>query len=265
MLFRSVNARDYAGNKAVIVKRFTVDRFGAEYVIPDSTRALMKKYYIRKEEDICIEERCVNKADTKIVVWKDNQDRKELSETGQLLTVGEKNRPEYEVKSVRDENGWSRKNYRIYKENFCREGVYRIVLESSDYVISNKKKKIIRETTNEIKGEPVTFVVDKTAPIIKTSGLEQKFYDKKRHKFAVTAMDGNGLAYVKVTIHYENGKRADQCIMLKETDFGDKHTAQIALEEYQGYQTVFCEAQDVAGNVSYVGEKIGRASCRERV
>ena len=255
-----VNARDYAGNKAVIVKRFTVDRFGAEYVIPDSTRALMKKYYIRKEEDICIEERCVNKADTKIVVWKDNQDRKELSETGQLLTVGEKNRPEYEVKSVRDENGWSRKNYRIYKENFCREGVYRIVLESSDYVISNKKKKIIRETTNEIKGEPVTFVVDKTAPIIKISGLEQKFYDKKRHKFAVTAMDGNGLAYVKVTIHYENGKRADRCIMLKETDFGDKHTAQIALEEYQGYQTVFCEAQDVAGNVSYVGEK-GVTTC----
>ena len=73
---------DYAGNRIQMEKGipFYVNRYGSLYSLEKSTGEIIKKGYLQQEEDIMLREVSVNDTIAQISVWKDNQERRDLSE-----------------------------------------------------------------------------------------------------------------------------------------------------------------------------------------
>ena len=247
-----ISGEDYAGNPATEEEGipFYVNRFGSIYSLAKSTEEIIDRTFLPQEEDIILNEVNVNNTDVHISVWKDNENRKDLSwqseeeQTDYIITHQDPSRYQ------RGKKGWHKKEYRILKKNFEKEGMYQITLYSNSYVIRKGKKTVIRETTNEIKNKPIRFTVDKTPPAVQLSGVEEKIYKEKSHTFIVTALDNYELDYVEVKIHCEQGGKKDSIYRLDAKDFGDTHSHEIELEEYEGSQTISYKAWDRAGNCS---------------
>lgn len=259
-----VSGEDYAGNRIMMKKGipFYVNRFGAIYSLEKSTGEIIEKTYLRQEEDIVLREISVNDTDTHISVWKDNQERKDLSaecEGGQ--------QPDYLIKNVdtskyiKGKRGWYEKEYCILKENFAREGVYQVTVYSVGYVFQNGRKEEIKETTNELQRQSVRFTVDKTPPVVQISGLEKKIYKEKRHAIIITSMDNYALDHMEIRIHYENGGKEDDIYQFTSKDFGADHSLELVLENYAGQQTVSYKAWDRAGNCSDSSQTGKNISC----
>ena len=248
-----VKVSDKAGNSTTCGKGITfyVNRFGADFYMGKSMEQLLRKKYLRSEEDIIIEEKSVLPTDTKIILWKDNQERRELKE----YLIIDKERQE------KGKKGWQDRTYRIKKENFTEEGRYRIVFQTSGYIRQREEKIVLKETTNELRGKPIYFVVDKTPPAVHVGGLEAEVYNESVHKIRVTAMDNFQLDYFEVRIHYKDGRKADQSLILHEEDFDKMHSAEIELEAYNGWQTIRYIAKDAAGNITDSGVEDSSITC----
>lgn len=242
---------DYAGNRIQMEKGipFYVNRYGSLYSLEKSTGEIIKKGYLQQEEDIMLREVSVNDTIAQISVWKDNQERRDLSE-------GEegKQAADYLVQNVdtskytNGKRGWHEKEYRIYKDNFTEEGSYQITIYSTGYIFQNGKNTKIKETTNELQNQSVRFTVDKTPPVVQISGLEEKTYKEKRHTMIITSMDNYALEHVEVKIHYEGGRKKDDIYQFASDAFGDNHSLELELKGYAGRQIVSYKAWDRAGN-----------------
>lgn len=152
---------DKAGNSATLSKTFTVNRFGSLFVIKESPS---KKYQKSVNKDIVIEEMNVGGINEyKAEVTLDDQTTEAsgvtVSKTGYTTL------------------------YTVPKENFEKEGVYRVNLVTRDAEGNTSESK-------KAKDGDIWFAVDKTAPIISYSGVESNhIYKKNSMKLYVNSRD----------------------------------------------------------------------------
>lgn len=244
-----IAAEDYAGNRAKKEIMFFVNRFGSIYSFEQHTEELLKKEYLNREEDIVLRELNVNDTDLHISVWKDNQERKDLSGGTERGIARDYLIRKLDTSSASNgKRGWYEKEYRILKKNFTEEGIYQITLYSSGFVYKDGKKKEIKETANDLQNQPICFTVDKTPPVVEISGLDEKFYTEKQHTMVVTVLDNYALDMVEVKIHYDYGNQEDKVYQFTAADFAESHSKEIILDEYSGRQIISYKAWDRAGN-----------------
>lgn len=185
----SVNAVDKAGNASSKSITFSVNRFGSVYSITESTKKILNKF-ISKEEDITFIETNVDALqEVRITLFKDNITK--------VLVRGK----DYTVKEISGENMWHQYIYKIKKENFVEDGVYRIIVYSVDEA-NNKSGNNMDSKLTEI-----SFAVDKTPPNIIVADLESnKTYPLANKPVSMSVNDNLSLESVDVLLNGEELK-----------------------------------------------------------
>ena len=156
-----VTVTDKAGNSATLSKTFTVNRFGSLFVVKE---APSKKYQKSVNKDVVIEEMNVGgineyKAEVTLDDQTTEANNVTVSKTGYTTL------------------------YTVPKENFEKEGVYRVNLVTRDAEGNTSESK-------KAKDGDIWFAVDKTAPIISYSGVESNhIYKKNSMKLYVNSRD----------------------------------------------------------------------------
>ena len=145
---------DKAGNTTTKSIRFSANRFGSTYAIPETTEALNGSY-VQNEQNVVITETNANQLkNIKVILFKN----------GETLTLKEGD--DYKV-DVKGGNGqWYEYTYTVYSANFADDGVYRLSFSSEDDA-GNKA-----ENTLDTKNKEISFSVDKTKPDIVITNLE---------------------------------------------------------------------------------------------
>ena len=77
--------------------------------------------------------------------------------------------------------GWVQYDYEISAENFKEEGSYIVTLYSEDKAANKNSNRSVRDE-NGVNELPIEFVIDKTAPSLIVSGVEEngRYYDHER-------------------------------------------------------------------------------------
>lgn len=247
-----VFVKDLAGNCGSLGEGmvFFVDRFGASYQVGKKWESLTNKGYINKERDLVITEQSVIPVDTVVTIVRENQEQ-----TAMFSDMGEKEKKTWYVveeekrkKNLNGKRGWIVRKHYIKKKNFEREGLYQVTLQSRGYTKKEGKKKWINRTNNEAKGDRILFTVDKTSPVVRISGLEEKYYKKRVQPFVITVMDNYAFSYMDLRIHYEGGWKADWIQRIYPEDLNEQHSYMEELQAYNGVQTISWRAWDAAGN-----------------
>ena len=152
---------DKAGNSATLSKTFTVNRFGSLFVVKE---APSKKYQKSVNKDVVIEEMNVGGI---------NEYKAEVTLDDQTT----------EASNVTVSKTGYTTLYTVPKENFEKEGVYRVNLVTRDAEGNTSESK-------KAKDGDIWFAVDKTAPIISYSGVESDhIYKKNSMKLYVNSRD----------------------------------------------------------------------------
>lgn len=222
---------DKSGRRAEREIVFSVNRFGSVYQLADDTRAMIQKYYTNEEQDVIIEETNV-----------DTLTKKELY----LLRDGEKidlrEDTDYRIEQSGDDVSWKKYTYTLFRENFIKEGVYNVVLYSQD--------KASNETENRIKGNDIEFVVDKTAPVVAVSGVEnRRQYMVDERLVSVDAKDNSGLSGITVFI---NNKQTPYRTYTAEEIQEAGGVISINLGSSHERRNLIVMAEDLAGNINEV-------------
>lgn len=184
----SAEIKDKAGNTESTSVLFSVNRFGSTFTILDdvTNELVTEKFYTNNAPDIVITEINVNEI-TNTVIQVNRDD------SAQTLTSG----TDYTVKSSGSKTNWHSYDYTILKKNFENEGNYVVTVSSTDHfknVVSNRTAyKETGEGENKIdRTAPVSFVVDKTAPIVTISGIDSdQYYEEAAKAVTVTCDDAN--------------------------------------------------------------------------
>lgn len=181
-----VSASDLAGNTNRREIQFSVNRFGSVYTFDEKTEILAGDdgiYYTNKEQDIVITETNVDTLEFLEITCNRN---------GKLMTL--KQGEDYEVYTDGTDMGWKQYTYTIPGRNFTEEGTYILTLYSED--------RAENVSDNQTKGKKIEFVVDKTAPSILLSGLEDGGqYRENSREITLDIQDNVRMAEVKVKIN----------------------------------------------------------------
>ena len=199
----TVGSTDLAGNIAETRISFSVNRFGSVYTFDEETEKLAGKggtYYTNEEKELIITETNVDSLEFIEIVCNRN---------GKLRTLNEGK--DYIVHESGAEFGWKQYRYQILKQNFKEEGHYTITIYSED-----RAKNV---SNNQSKGKSLSFAVDKSAPSVVISGVEQKgryrensreimldVQDNLAIKELTAVLDGEAAVYDEKIINTSNGK-----------------------------------------------------------
>ncbi len=228
--YLTVTSSDLAGNQQTQTLRFSLNRRGSTY---DMSRfsSVMDKYYNTYNE----------LADMEIIEM--NVDKIEdfhmyLSRNGQMITD--------KVVFTKEESGSEQLGYtykyKIGKENFQKEGIYRIGFYSKD--------KAGNEVNNslELNGEDIQFVIDDTPPRVVIEGLETgKVYGGASQAFHVMVTDNFHLKEAEFILVNKEGKQLekwDYCALVKEQG----EVATFTIPEQESELSLLFYASDAAGN-----------------
>lgn len=159
---------------------FSINRNGSTFTVNEATRELVDQYYVYGvKESVVIDEINVDPVENYIV----NLNGKPLREGVDYVSIVTNN-----------ENEWSKRSYIIDKSVFEEEGEYTVIVESVDKA----------ETTSfsDIKNLKVTFVVDKKAPVLTISGLEDsgRYQIEEQTVTVIPTDDGGKLNSFKAVI-----------------------------------------------------------------
>lgn len=221
-------SRDLAGNVSRKSIRFSVNRFGSVYTLDEDAEKLVGengRYYTNQEQDIVVTETNVDTLAFREITK--NRD-------GALQTLQEG--VEYTVEQNGSEESWKQYTYRISADNFREEGRYVLTLYSEDRA-SNAQD-------NSAKGKQIEFVVDKTAPSILISGLEDNGqYQESSRDVILDVEDNILLAEVRVVLN--GAETVYTASQLAQT--GGR--LQLTADSANHWQTLRVTATDAAGNI----------------
>ena len=222
-----IKANDKAGNKIKDNYKvvFRVNRWGADFILNHKIKESIDGHYLREEPNIILKERCVKQTKSRVIILKDNEERRTLK--GEYVKEGiiaDKKSEKY---------GWYEKSYNIKKENFAEEGEYLVTIQED-----SKEKKI-------------HFVIDKTPPAVHISNLEKDIYEEEEHNFTIGIMDN--YAFEKMELYIEKStiplhKKKVQKFIIKPEDLDKNHMVNQKITEDTAYQTIHYIAWDKAGN-----------------
>ncbi len=180
--------QDRAGNKSSDQVLFSVNRFGSTFMLADDPSEILvhEQFYTNDAPDIAVKE--INVTEIKksdIQISRDG--------SASTLTYG----TDYETTVDGSQNQWYTLVYKIFKKNFEAEGKYDITISATD----GFDKTVTNRTAYKESGNgenkidrtcPVSFVVDKTAPIITVSGIDNnEYYEEAVKEVAVICEDPN--------------------------------------------------------------------------
>ena len=222
-----IKANDKAGNKIKDNYKvvFRVNRWGADFILNHKIKESIDGHYLREEPNIILKERCVKQTKSRVIILKDNEERRTLKgEYVKECIIADKKSEKY---------GWYEKSYNIKKENFAEEGEYLVTIQED-----SKEKKI-------------HFVIDKTPPAVHISNLEKDIYEEEEHNFTIGIMDN--YAFEKMKLYVEKStiplhKKKVHKFIIKPEDLDKNHMVNQKITEDTAYQTIHYIAWDKAGN-----------------
>lgn len=223
----SVKLTDLAGNVVDKKIQYSVNRFGSVFVLSDATKAMVDGYYVTSPQDVVITEINVDALTKKDVSVTFDGTVKELRE-GASFTTNDKT----------TSNGWHSISYNVGKANFNKDGIYSVAIFSEDRA-SNRQ-------SNQSKDAEIEFLLDKTAPSVIVSGIEDAgIYEEESHDFSINATDTIGVSDMKV---YLNGEKLASYTASELNENGG--TTVLTIPTMDDYQQVIIECSDVSGNVT---------------
>ena len=245
----TVSMTDKAGHSAETTATFTVNRFGSVYVYNDQLIDLIQDggAYVKPsaiKDDLVITE---YNADRLLADSLDIEvlcDGKPMDDTDYSVT------PEMNDQAPIGSSGWYQYQYTIAKENFAKDGVYKIAVASKDATGNSP------ETTNyEDKG--ILFHVDGTAPeITSIAGLEDTIINAQSVDATYSVYDTMGLKSIKVLV---DGNVVDEI-----TDFSadrNNYEGDFVVNESKDKQKVELVVTDLAGNVTDTDSEEFKEAC----
>ena len=151
---------------------FSVNRAGSTFDVNEITRNITTQYYVQRViEDLVIYEVNTNELVSQVVTL-----------NGTELVEG----TDYTVSSSGGNGEWMRYTYTINKELFETEGEYVIVISSTDGADN--------DAFSDIKNTNISFVVDRTAPIVTVTGMESgRTYQTDKQTVTVIPTDDGGI------------------------------------------------------------------------
>lgn len=173
---------------------FSVNRDGSTYEISGNTASLVSKYYVQNVTD-------------DIVIIETNADPlKEYNVTlnGKVLTKD----TDYTVTEEGGNGNWMKYTYTVNKELFDAESEYVLVVSSTD--------KADNDAFSDVKDSTVSFVVDRTAPIVTVSGLENdgRYQTNSQKVTLIPTDDGGALNSLIVRTVDEDGNEINEIVSL---------------------------------------------------
>ncbi len=187
---------------------FSINRKGSTYAISDKTSALIEKYYVQEvTDDVVLIETNVDPLGS----YKVTLNGKELTEN-----------TDFTVTKSGADGEWKKYTYSVKKSLFSSEGEYKVIVSSKD--------KAENDAFSDVKNAGVTFVVDRTAPIVTVTGLasDGRYQTDKQTVTLIPTDDGGALKSLVVRTVDEDGKELKELLNLS----GEKLNK--ALEEGSG-------------------------------
>ena len=223
--------KDLAGNETSDEVTFSVNRFGSTYILNDETKDLVDRYYSNTEHALGITEINVNELSKNEVTYSLN---------GDLVTLSKG--ADYTIKS--ENPGWWQYDYTIDASNFEKEGNYVVTLTSVDEATNVNTTRAIRENKGPSSELDISFMIDKTAPSLIITGVEDNGRYSDNERTIVVHYEDN--SFVNTLNVYANNQ------LVKQLDAKSLSEAKGQIEYVASSkstkQSVRVEAVDAAGN-----------------
>ncbi|MBO4458857.1 MAG: Ig-like domain repeat protein [Butyrivibrio sp.] len=217
--------RDKAGNETKERLVFSVNRHGSVFVVGKVGKEFNNKYYINEPKDITITEINIDELTLKDV---------SISRDGNIKEL--RNGRDYSVKCQGGDTSWKTYTYTVSKSNFNADGIYSVTVYTKD------RAQNVQD--NKSRDAEVTFAIDRTAPGIVTSGIEQNGeYKQKSLDVNINVTDNMGVDNLVI---FKDGNKIESCTREELQDAAGVKT--ITLSESDKKQEVTIVAEDYAGN-----------------
>lgn len=153
--------KDRAGNEAEQTVVFSVNRFGSNYVLSETTKPLMGSYLQKPQEVVITETNVSGLASSSVRLAKNDSVR--------VLEAGE----DYTLENNESQAAWSSYTYTLPEDLFAEDAYYRAMLASHD--IAGNYSENLMEGKNASRDAALTinFAVDSTSPVAALSNIEQ--------------------------------------------------------------------------------------------
>lgn len=221
---------DLAGNSEEKQVTFSVNRFGSNFIFSDATEDFLDNYYNNEEEDLVVTEINVDTLTHRGITSGHDGSTTDLIEG-----------TDYTVRESGSEVSWKSYQYTISKENFEKEGMYSITIDSVD--------RATNQVNNKIKEADIDFVIDKTAPTVVITGIEDGGqYRSDTRDITVSVADN--VAMEKVDVYTNDGNKEtsepyDEALIRSQN--GELSYTITSSSDWQEIKAV---AVDKAGNVT---------------
>lgn len=220
---------DRAGNETEDSVIFSVNRFGSVFVLSDDTQKLVDKYYTNEEQDLVVTEINVDSLVFNGISY---------GRDGELVDL--EAGTDYEVKASGSEVSWKQYDYTINKENFEKEGNYTVTIDSED--------RATNVGNSRAKGCDIEFAIDKTAPTIVITGIENgEQYRANTRNITVNAADN--IAMGDVGVYVGNNDEPAQTFDAKDIQAAGGELT-YTMNSSNSRQDIRAVATDAAGNTA---------------
>jgi hypothetical protein len=225
---------DLAGNESTENLMYSVNRFGSTWYLEGSSQELVEEYYANTVQELQLHEVNVNEVIEHAV---------SLSHEGNLNTLPQNEG--YQVLASGDEESWHEYVYVFAGSNFQEEGLYEIAVRTTDAVQNTSSNVSPRVADSAC---PVNFVIDKTAPTIVLTGVEEGGrYAEESRTALIDVQDNTVIASVDV---YLNGSAAPVASYSGDEIKTSNGQVEYAIQAANDVQDLAVVARDVAGNAS---------------
>lgn len=223
---------DRAGNETEDQVIFSVNRFGSVYIISDATKEWLntgenESTYINEEQVIEVTEINVDSIVASDISY---------GRDGQIIQL--EAGKDYSVQGSGSEVSWKQYDYTINKENFEQEGNYTVTIDSEDRATNTGNSRA--------KGCNIEFTVDKTAPTLVITGVEEDSYRADTRDVTIDVADNYLMDNVVVATSAGGNDQEYSLAQIREADGKLTYT----MKSYNSRQVVTAVATDAAGNTA---------------
>ncbi len=222
-----VKVQDKAGNVSEESLHFSLNRFGSVYSLGTHTKEACERYYLQERPTIVLSEYNADELEEIEIT---------SSREGEVTVLQEGT--DYQLEKSGDERTWKCYTYEINADTFEKDGTYTVTVTSKD--------RAGNRSSNSLKGVPVIFTVDRSAPEVLVSGVEEGGrYRSPEQTVLVEIVDSFALEKAEV---WMNGKMAGAYTWehLKKS----QGKLKFSVTESHDWQTLSVKVWDRAGNTA---------------